>query len=237
MILASLGIISAGKSIVTNGLILNIDAGNSASYNGSGTTWYDLSSTGNNGTLTNGVAYSTSNGGIMTFDGVDDYVGMGGNSVYNLTDITISMYAKFDTTAGNNFVASRYYNTNTYNGWVIYYNPTTQKIRFDGRESAALYIGNQTSSNYNTNTWYHITCTKSADNWRIYVNGNLECNQNIGLGNVPFLLNNMYFGAYIILGGSDYGKNSIGAVQIYNRALNNSEITQNFNATKSRFGL
>jgi hypothetical protein len=60
------------EQIVTNGLVLLLDAGNPASYPGSGTTWFDLSGNGNNGTLVNGVGYNSDNGGSLVFDGVDD---------------------------------------------------------------------------------------------------------------------------------------------------------------------
>jgi hypothetical protein len=61
------------SDIVRDGLVLNLDAGNPASYPGTGTTWTDLSGNGNNGTLVNGVGYSSDNGGSLVFDGVNDY--------------------------------------------------------------------------------------------------------------------------------------------------------------------
>jgi hypothetical protein len=67
--------------IVTNGLVLNYDAGQQNSYSGSGTTWTDLSGRGNTGTLTNGPTYSSANGGSIVFDGVDDYVNIGSQSL------------------------------------------------------------------------------------------------------------------------------------------------------------
>ena len=65
-------------SIVTNGLVLCLDAGNQLSYPGTGTTWNDLSRNGNNGTLTNGPVFNS--GGSMVFDGVDDYISTNTNS-------------------------------------------------------------------------------------------------------------------------------------------------------------
>ena len=65
--------LSHSPSIVTNGLVLCLDAANSKSYPGSGTTWTDLSGRGNNGTLVNGVGYNSGNLGSLVFDGVDDY--------------------------------------------------------------------------------------------------------------------------------------------------------------------
>lgn len=66
--------LSHSPSIVTNGLVLCLDAANTKSYPGSGTTWTDLSGRGNNGTLVNGVGYNSGNLGSLVFDGVDDYV-------------------------------------------------------------------------------------------------------------------------------------------------------------------
>lgn len=60
--------------IVTNGLVLALDAANNKSYPGSGVTWYDLSGNGNNGTLTNGPTFNVGNLGSIVFDGTNDYV-------------------------------------------------------------------------------------------------------------------------------------------------------------------
>ena len=223
--------------IVTNGLVLNLDAGRKSSYPNTGTTWTDISGNGYNGTMTNGPIFGTASGGQITFDGIDDNVNMGSNSAFNLTNISISIWVKLDTTASNNFIVGRYFTTTVDNGWFIYYSPTTQKIRFEGRESEALYISNQSTNNYNVNTWYNIVCTKSANTWSIYSNGVLDMSQSIGLGNVAFANNNMQFGGMFTNFGNNYGKHSIGSIHMYNRALSATEITQNFNATKSRFGL
>ena len=225
-------------SIVTNGLILNLDAGNASSYPGSGTLWTDLSGQNNNGTLVNGVGYSSANGGALTFDGVNDYIDLGSQTSFNLTNMSISIWVKMDNSiTSNSFIAGRYHNTNSDNGWHISYNPTTQKFKFDGRESAALYISNETTNNYNKNTWYNITGTKSANTWSIYVNGVLDTTQNVGLGNVAFLSNQMQLGGMVTFFGSFYSKCSIGNTLMYNKSLSSSEVLQNFNATKTRFGL
>ena len=63
-----------GPKIVTDGLVLCLDAADQNSYPGSGNTWYDLSGNGNNGTLVNGVGYNSGNLGSLVFGGVDDYV-------------------------------------------------------------------------------------------------------------------------------------------------------------------
>ena len=76
-----------GPRIVTNGLVLCLDASDRNSYPGSGTTWYDVSNNGNHATLTNGPTFSTSNGGIFTFDGSNDYA-----------DVSLNLRNSFATT-------------------------------------------------------------------------------------------------------------------------------------------
>ena len=66
--------LSRGPKIVTNGLVLYLDAANKKSYPGSGTTWTDLSGNNNTGTLTNGPTFDSNNGGSIVFDGTNDYV-------------------------------------------------------------------------------------------------------------------------------------------------------------------
>ena len=89
--------------IVTDGLVLALDAGNTKSYPGSGTTWTDLSGRGNTGTLTNGPTYSSANGGSIVFDGTNDHVTMSGNNISGLsaetTDFSICIWVKYNSTA------------------------------------------------------------------------------------------------------------------------------------------
>ena len=76
-------------SIVTDGLILHLDAADSNSYGGSGNTWYDISGNGYNGILTNGPTYSTNNGGCLIFDGTNDYIKLTSTPLWqNIRNIT-----------------------------------------------------------------------------------------------------------------------------------------------------
>ena len=88
--------LSHSPSIVTDGLVLCLDAGNPKSYPGSGTTWTDLSGNGNNGTLVNGVGYDSDNGGSLSFDGVNDYVTLGTPALMNGVQVplTICLWAR-----------------------------------------------------------------------------------------------------------------------------------------------
>jgi hypothetical protein len=97
--------IGYGPRVVTDGLVLALDAADTNSYPGSGTTWNDLSGNGNTGTLTNGPTYSSDNGGSIVFDGTNDYVPL----VNNLGDpqqFTIEFWAyptELNIDANNNY--------------------------------------------------------------------------------------------------------------------------------------
>lgn len=94
----------ATKGIVQSGLVLNLDAGVSDSYPGSGTTWSDLSGNANNGTLTNGPTYNSANGGSIVFDGVDDYGNFGTVFGNGFGSITVTSWIKPTTFPTTNFV-------------------------------------------------------------------------------------------------------------------------------------
>ncbi len=83
----------SGPNIVTNGLVLHLDAANTKSYSGSGTTWTDLSGNGNNGTLTNGPTFDSANYGSVVHDGVDDYI-VGNTPVTGNTNATMTGFVK-----------------------------------------------------------------------------------------------------------------------------------------------
>ena len=89
--------VAYNSRIVTDGLALCLDAANSKSYPGSGSTWTDLSGNGNNATLTNGPTYSSANGGSIVFDGVNDYVAPTGltNALWQ-GNWTVSFWVNFD---------------------------------------------------------------------------------------------------------------------------------------------
>ena len=223
--------------IVTNGLVLNLDASRTSSYPNSGTTWTDISGNGNNGTLTNGPVFGTASGGQITFDGVNDYVEMGTITSLNLINISISVWVKPTTITDYIPVIGRYHNTTTYNGWELYYFKSTNKFYFGGRESSSSYLQVMSNNTYSINNWYNITGVKSGNVWSLYVNGVLDNSLTLGSGTIAFGTNSIQIGGLITSGASYYGKSDISQSIIYNRALSQSEITQNFNATKSRFGL
>ena len=90
----------SGPDIVTTGLVLSLDAANRMGYPGSGTTWFDRSGNSNNGTLSGGVGYSTSNAGSLTLDGVNDYIELTNNILLG-NDFTLSIIYKHTSAIGD----------------------------------------------------------------------------------------------------------------------------------------
>jgi len=220
--------------IVTDGLVLCLDAGNTKSYPGSGTDWSDLSGNGNNGSLTNGPTYSSDDGGSIVFDGSDDHVTFTSNP--SLTDqITIEVWVKLNSTsATNGWICGRersyrlLYASNSF-GWVCatdnndWYTTGT----FIGAGSVAPH----------TNT-YQVVVTYDGSNNKIYVNGTLRNTASSISGNIKDVNNPYYImrdGANV--GDIDYGKGNLYSHKLYNRALTASEVAQNYNALRGRFGI
>jgi len=228
--------LSHSPSIVMNGLVLALDAGNRKSYSGSGTTWNDLSGRGNTGTLVNGVGYNSGNGGSLSFDGTDDYVI---NS--STTDIptgnssrTIQfwVYPKADT---NNFIQLGTGGGGNQVYIVNFYNITGTRYLFTDGVNAANNLTISGAQLPTLNTWNHITFGSSGQNWFYYVNAVSQAS-----GTWSTTINTI--GQKVIIGKRDdtvqlTTNGNISQVSIYNRALSASEIQQNFNALRGRFGI
>ena len=200
-------------SIVTNGLVINIDAGFTPSYPKNGTTWYDTSSVGNNGTLVNGPTYNSNNGGSIVFDGVDDYVSI---PDINFTTATIDIWVYINAYSAGGAVFV-YQSSNGFEIWA----GTDNIIRYNKNPSTGLTSG----PGFTLNSWNNIVATSDGTTNRLYLN-----NVNIGSTNGGIFDNTS--GDIRISGYGGYmvnGRCSI--LKMYNRALTNSEIAQNYNAT------
>ena len=222
--------VAAAPTIITNGLILNLDAGNSASYPGTGTTWTDLSGQNNNGTLVNGVGYSSSNGGTLTFDGVNDRVSSFPTQFPNLGSKTIDVWFKSNTTTRQGLCGTR----NGTNGWVFTINRTTagRLTYFHTGFNVAEY-----DAGIVANTWIHAAVTHNASTSiaRLYINGSPLGSVNVGsITASPF---NGVIGDEDGTTPSVPFNGSISQTKMYNRVLSDAEVLQNYNVTKTRFGL
>ena len=206
------------NTIVQQGLVLNLDAGNPYSYAGAGTTWYDVSGNNYNGTLTYGPTYTSDNNGAIIFDGTNDYVT---TSFATTSGQAVSycgwVYSTESTATYKNFVDSLSESP------MIWWN-TSGQIEFD----ASRY----TTTTVYRNQWVYVSLSKPAGNSSAsyYVNGVL-----VGTGtayttlvSTPTLFNR---------GAAQTWKGNGAVVQIYNIALSAAQVLQNYNATKGRFGL
>jgi len=236
--------IAYNPRIVTDGLVLALDAGNAKSYNAgiSTTAWNDLSGENNNGTLVNGVGYTADNGGALTFDGVNDYANCG-NVNSNISDnLTLSVWIKFPIGYGrlgwNSIIAKREPGNQVNYG--MSYNPTVTEDAFQiyyTNFGASLAI--PLKSNFSDNVWTHIcgTFTKNSTTTDLilYKNASVISSTNKPGNVTPPAGLRLQIGTY--LGGGEYVQGDIAQVSIYNRALTAAEVQQNFNATRSRFGI
>jgi hypothetical protein len=222
--------------IVTDGLVLYLDAANTRSYVSGSTTWNDLSRSGNNGSLINGPTFNILNGGSIVFDGVDDY---SQNSAVNVgLNFTVCLWARPTGTTRRVLLANSYrYLTN--NGFLFNMgNNGTDLFLSIGQDQQVAV----TTTGYVTaNTWFFGCATFNGTTISIYFNG-LETNYAVRSGSISSILYNtnpLFMGQWLLNGTSVYERYAgrIAQTQIYNRALSAQEIQQNFNATKTRFGL
>jgi hypothetical protein len=223
------------EGIITNGLVLNLDAGFTPSYSRSGTTWYDISLSGNNGTLTNGPTFSSDNSGSIVFDKVDDIVQR--NSIDVGNNFTIGIWCKPTTATRQTMVANGYtYDNNRDRNEGFLFNignAGTDMFISLGRD---LYGRISPTGLISANTWFYACATYNGSTINLYFNGTSVGGNFFGS---PITIN--YNFAPFFLGGwnypGDWFGGNIAIAQMYNRALSTTEILQNYNATKGRFGL
>ena len=144
-----------GPKIVTNGLVLYLDAANKKSYPGTGTTWTDLSGLGNNGTLTNGPTFNSANGGSIVFDGVDDYVSVANNSSLNASTQTVSVwyYAQTISLSRSATILGKHDTAGSYNGYNFF---STNYFDIKGSTGSAVMLG---AGTYKAQTWFNLVLT------------------------------------------------------------------------------
>jgi hypothetical protein len=217
------------KDIVTEGLVLYLDAANYKSYTSGSTVWRDMSGNDYTGSLVNGPTFSSANGGSVQFDGINDY------SITNYTsqlgDFTaISWFKSSAPIVGKGYdrILEKSYDLGFWMG--RYFNSANQ---WGGG------VLNTTSPTFGIfvtladNSWHFLASVRSGSNHTIYGDGITNTNtttcSNSLLSNTALTLGTDYANGYL--------NGNIASVQIYNRALSAAEILQNYNATKNRFGI
>jgi hypothetical protein len=223
------------SSIVTDGLVLYLDAANSFSYPGNGTVWSDLSGNSNTGTLTNGSNYNSADGGSLVF-GTNNYVSLPANKlnfgtgqftmeawVYSTADAATSNIILYSQSSNNAGFFGFGYNASGF--FLTDYNGSTRNTT------------NNTTAVISLNSWYHIVVLRSSSNRQVvYVNTVASNSVTNAISTFSLTATDPRIGINPISSAETWiGR--IPNVKIYNRALSASEIQQNFNATRGRYGI
>lgn len=221
------------NTIVQQGLVLNLDAGNPYSYAGAGTTWYDVSGNNYSGSLTNGPVYNTTNGGVIVFDGSNDYV-VSSNFTPNFSTKTLSGWVKLSSISqqGGGLITLQSIDGLVFDS--IVYNETGQGWGFGSNGFSRTGWSNVLETS--TSEWVNITATYENSNYRLYRNGTL-IQTLTSFGALNFNFNSNVQLGYRHLGSSGYLAATISQGFVYNIALSAAQVLQNYNATKGRFGL
>jgi len=210
-------------SIHDSSIILSLDAANTKSYVSGSGTWYDLTGNNNTGTLTSGPTFSSSNGGTIVFDYVNDAITGFGN-LGTPSTFTLSSWVR----STNISQAQNIFNANP----PFFLRITSSTMRCCVYTGSWIFVNG--SITLSSNVWYNLVLTYDQSFVKGYVNGVLDVNS--AKTGAPI------WGTFNSLGYTTGGEDApsvtnIAVASIYNRALSSDEILQNYNTQKSRFGL
>jgi hypothetical protein len=216
--------INYSPKIVTDGLVLALDAANPKSYPGSGTTWFDLSGNGNNGTLVNGVGYSGDNLGSLVFDGVNDNVPTSLTQSFNEL-LTVECWYKGTKNTRNhlwNFSGNNLncdFNDGTYPLWMYWNGSGGNRVRYNGT--------------FTDGNIKHLVFTHSGSTNKVFLNG-VELPIAESAGTQSF--SNIGTSGFNVGITQPFGGN-IYTLRVYETSLTSQEIQQNFNSLRGRYGI
>lgn len=233
---------SSGPNIVENGLVLVLDAADKNSYVGSGTTWKDLSGNGYSSTLTNGPTFSNTNGGVINFDGVNDYSLTTFASSANLINdpttnggiISLSIWVNVISNTSGGYIISSGAETSSTGFWMANQNGSPE---VGIKTTSKVWYALITSSDFPLNTWINWSVICNNTNMFIYKNGIIYSTNSSAGVSVSSQYSRLAIGTPAAVLGSYCGNNKVSNVLIYNIALSATQVLQNYNATKTRFGL
>jgi hypothetical protein len=227
-----------GRGIVRDGLVLDLDAGNTASYSGSGTTWTDLSASGNNGTLTNGPIYSSANGGSIVFDGVDDYIlGTIPSSTFSGAHSIGCWFYRKTVTQWSGLFSN---NVGTNSAAILTFIDNTNIIGTNQAGVNGAYVGIDLGTHLNKWIYCVMTVNGSTNGSTVNVYAYKDGSLLTATGSLYWTLSSgssYYVGRHYQGSAALIHDGNIPQVSIYNRALTAAEISQNYNALKGRYGL
>lgn len=226
-----INILSIGDGLVTSGLTLNLDAGDSASYSGSGSTWTDLAGTADNISLVNTPTYTSGTPSYFTFNGSNQYGTGSGTNVLPSTAYTKSVWFYLNGYLDNNLVSS------STGGHFMFMGASANRI-YCGHANwnilGGTYLDYPSTATISLSTWYYAVLTfNTTDGMVLYLNGTQDstytARKNAHAGNGS--TNIATFGGGNLLNGR------IAQVHCYNRALTAAEVLQNYDTYKARYGL
>jgi len=227
---------SISPDIVTDGLVLCLDAADKKSYAGSGDTWYDRSGNDLDGTLENDPTFSTAAGGCIVLDGIDDRIQVpdsDGKFDVGTGDFTVGVWVYLPTDATHTYVHLFCFDSQS--------NFSLKATKYNASPPLALYFYGGSYRSYvdefgtwdlEQDVWQYVALTRNGSTHKAYYNGDYvgaitETPKSLSVTN-----------AYIGWGhGSEYTEQWRSNVQFYNKALTDAEVLQNFNAMRGRFGV
>lgn len=222
-----------------NSMTMNLDAGTTVSYSGSGTAWYDLSGNNNVAILTSTAKYSKDNGGYISFSS-GAYAAMSNRVLNNLSAGTIQCWIYFTSVVSGTIVSRQRGGVDSYNIFTVgnyadntgnRQTGTPGKIYYHLRNTVSNIVSNAT---LRANTWYNIALTFNTSEARLYVNGILDSITSGNFSTANDLAADCRIGDW---GGVIPLSGYIATLRTYNRVLTASEIFGNFDALRGRFNL
>lgn len=229
--------------IITNGLIIQLNAANASSYPGSGTTWFDISST-NNGTLTSGPTFTATAPTYFNFDGTDDYVNIADTATLRPSiggAVTAIIWAYVTSYSSAEGLISKQFGAPSYDGFSLVLNTNNRlQLNMNGGSVNGIYVS-ASNDVFSLNTWTMFTCIPrfgggSGNPSRVHVNTTEVISAANGESNIPLNTAPLRLVSGI-QEGSPYPACRVGSFYYYNRALSATEISTMFQATRTRFGV
>ena len=221
------------KGIVTDGIVFAADAGNTQCWNPNASTSGSFNNLANptTGSLMNDTSGSLGPGGSFIFDGTNDFIDCGNNSIFQITgDITLSGWVYLDSYATNNdhIIGKE-------NSYILKANQnSTSRPRFQLHDGSFKTL--QGSAQLSLSTWHNVVGVKGDDVMRLYIDGVDIGSTTAYTGTTTSNSNNVYISGYDGSGAYDSDGN-MANLYIYNKALTAAEVLQNYNSQKTRFGL
>jgi hypothetical protein len=213
-------------TIVTNGLVLNLDAANTKSYVSGSTNWFSLGNPSLSGSLVNGPTFSSRNGGSIVFDGSNDYVNLGNNSITQFPSASAWSFSFISELLSQNTAYPSIFSkgNSATNGILIFFSDSGS-IYFKHNNSQPSYV------RVPMNTPFQYTVTYAGTgSVKVYLNG-------IYRNDSSTIVSTNTSSDAIIGGGDSFSNIRMYNVSKYNKELSAQEVLQNYNALKSRFGL